>query len=132
VPAFAAYLETQGIDPKRASDGTLTLRTKPMKETYGCYGHLSGELTDKRFRNLLRTSIRKRGAYVLQPEMAIPKIRNTTTGAEYFFIDRNFFYTDGVRFRFMGGLRSLMPADSQEAQKGRNHGNNSTVCVEIV
>ncbi len=129
---FAAYLETQGIDPQQASEGALTLRTKPMKETYGCYGHLTGELSDKRFRNQLRTNIRKRGSYVLQPEMWIPKIRNTTTDEEYYFIDRNFFYTDGERFCFMGGLRSLMPADSTEAQKGRNHGNNSTVCVEII
>lgn len=128
---FAAYLESQGIDAEKVRMGDTALRGKPMKGTYGCYGHVTGTLRDGKFRNLLRTNLRKRGAYVIQPEMEVPIIVSETDGRAYTYIDRNFFTTNGRDYRFIGGLRSLMPVDSPEAQKGRNHGNNSTVWAEI-
>lgn len=128
---FTAYLESQGINAENVRNGDTPLRGKPMKGTYGCYGHVTGTLRDGKFRNLLRTNLRKRGSYVIQPEMEAPVIVNASDGRAYTYIDRNFFSTNGRDYQFIGGLRSLMPVDSPEAQKGRNHGNNSTVWAEI-
>ena len=132
-PEFAAYLVCNGVDPKQIETGEVHLRAKPIQGTYGCYGHVTGSLTDgKRFRGELRRQMRKRGAYVIQPEMQIPSIVNTTDGAEFQYIDRNFFaFTNGHPV-FLGGFRSMMPVDSAEAKKGRIHGNCSTVWAEIL
>ncbi len=129
---FASYLRLHGIDPVKVESGDIALRAKPMQGTYGCYGHISGALGEKRFRQELRQNMRSRGSYVIQPEMPTPTIINEADGSTYTYIDRNFFSTDGKTFRFMGGFRSLMPVDSTEAHNGRNHGSASTVWAEII
>lgn len=121
---FRKYLILRGYDLEGAG-----LRAKPMQSSYGCYGHLRS--IEKKFRQELRREIRQRGPYVIQPEMQTPVILNETDGRTYTYIDRNFFSSDGKNFEFMGGFRSLMPMDSIEAQKGRVHGNGSTVWAEI-
>lgn len=128
---LADYLNAQAIDTEKVASGDAALRGKPMKGTYGCYGHVTGTLRDGKFRNQLRTNMRKRGSYVIQPEMEAPVIVNASDGRAYTYIDRNFFSTNGHEYQFIGGLRSFMPVDSPEAQRGRNHGNNSTVWAEI-
>ena len=131
-PKFTAYLQGEGLASEDVASGEVILRGKPMKGAYGCYGHVSGTLTEQKFRKEFRSNLHKRGPYVIQPEMQMPVIINKTDGQAYAYIDRNFFaYTDGQP-RFLGGFRSFMPMDSIEAQKGRIHGNSSTVWAEII
>lgn len=130
--AFIVYLQEQGFSCRQIESGDAKLRCKPMKGTYGCYGHVTGFLRDSDFRTEFRNNIRKRGPYVIQPEMQIPIVVNQTDGQSYTFIDRNFLTTDGRNYRFMGGFRSLMPLQSIEAHNGRNHGNIETVWAEIM
>lgn len=131
--AFVAYLESQGVDPAMVESGELHLRAKPAKCAYGCYGHISGSLSNGgKFRNDLRRNLRQRdGGYVIQPEMATPSLTNATNGVKYTYIDRNFFAMVGQNPRFLGGFRSMMPIDSVESKNGRIHGNDSTVWAEI-
>jgi hypothetical protein len=125
------FLESKDIVISEIETGTRQLRFKPMQESYGCYGHVSGSVVDKRVRQDLRKGLRQRGPYVVQPELACPIITNTDSGESYTYIDRNFFSTDGNSYKFMGGFRSLMPINSAEAHKGRNHGSTYTVWAEI-
>ncbi len=125
------YLAFCGVDTARVEAGEVPLRCKPMKGTYGCYGHVSGVLPDRDFRSDLRSNLRKRGSYVVQPELASPEVWNETEGRGYNFIDRNFFSFTNRAPRFLGGFRSLMPLDSVEARNGRNHGSKFTVWAEI-
>lgn len=129
--AFVAYLEEQGIDPADVESGKQALRFKPSKLAYGCYGHVTGVLTDQKVRGELRRQMRQRGAYVVQPEFPTPKITNVD-GATYAYIDRNFMAFIGGKPQFIGGFRSMMPIGCHELKKGRNHGNGSTVWAEIV
>ncbi len=131
-PGFVRYMAAQGYDAADVESGEVALRAKPMKGAYGCYGHMSGQLSNMKFRNGLRSNMRKRGSYVIQPEMRMPVIVNKTDGQAYTYIDRNFFACTGERPRFLGGFRSLMSIDSVEAKKGRIHGNGSTVYAEII
>lgn len=108
------------------------LRAKPLKGTYGCYGHLRGMRTDREFRSDLRRNIRQRGAYVVQPEIVPSTVIDERSRTEYTYIDRNFFGMTNGTAVFLGGVRSFVPCDSVEAKKGRNHGNHSTVMAEIV
>ncbi len=128
---FETYLRLQGIDPEKVKSGEIALRAKPMKGTYGGYGHISGSLTDAKFKRELRRNLRSRGAYVVQPEMQNPTITNQYDGQTYKYIDRVYFSTDGQNYEFMGGGRTLIPASSIEAQNNRIHGNSSTVYAEI-
>lgn len=129
---FAAYLRTHGTDPEAVVSGKVLLRCKPGKGTFGCYGHLTGALGDSKFRGDLRSALRKRGTYMIQPEMEVSSIANAVDGITCHYIDRNFFAMVEGEPRFLGGLRALMPADTVEAQKGRNHGNGATVWAEVV
>ncbi|MFH0712730.1 MAG: hypothetical protein V2A55_02670 [Candidatus Jorgensenbacteria bacterium] len=125
------YLVSCGVSVGEVEAGRVFLRCKPMKGTYGCYGHVSGALSDRDFRSELRRNLKKRGSYVIQVELSLPVVWNETEGRGYNFIDRNFLSLTNGAPRFLGGLRSLMPLDSVEAEKGRNHGSKSTVCAEI-
>ena len=131
-PGFAGCLAARGIAPSRVESGEVYLRAKPGKGTYGCYGHVRGSIGDKRFRQDLRSSIRRRGRYVVQQEMETPSVTNATDGRTYTYIDRNFLAMLNGCPVFLGGHRALMPLDSVEAQKGRVHGNDSAVWAEIV
>lgn len=129
---FDFYLRSQGVDQTQVKSGERLLRAKPMKGTYGGYGHFRGTLGDSRFRRELRDALLKRGSYVVQPELQNPTITNQDDGCSYMYIDRVFFSTDGQDYRFMGGERTLMPIDSNEAQNNRVHGNSSSVYAEII
>jgi hypothetical protein len=130
--AFEVYLWSQGINPEAVLSGKRAIRCKPAKGTYGCYGHLSGVLTDGRLRRELRRNLRLRGDYVVQPEMPASVITDGTDGTAYTYIDRNFFSMVDGRPMFLGGIRNLMPIDTSEVRKGRIHGNASAVYAEIV
>lgn len=130
-PSFADYLRSQGIDDELLRSGEVPLRAKPMQASYGGYGHERANLGNGRFLRDLRKGLRERGPYIIQPELRLPTIVNSTTDQTYVYIDRNFFATDGTTIKFMGGFRSLMPVVSQEADRGRVHGNGSTVWAEI-
>ena len=131
-PELMDYLNQEGMDIQAVESGIALLRCKPLKGTYGCYGHISGALSDGKFRRELRRSMRQRGGYVIQPEMMTPSLVNTTDGKEYTYIDRNFMAIIDNCPKFLGGFRSLMPADSFEAKRRRIHGNSDTVLAEIV
>lgn len=131
-PEFVRYLQSREIDPMEIESGEISLRAKPLKGTYGCYGHITGKLPVTEFRKELRRELRKRGVYVVQPEMETPVIVNETDGQAYTYIDRNFFSSaNGQQSEFLGGFRSLMPLDSIEAKESRIHGNSLTVYAEI-
>lgn len=131
-PGFHAFLKNQAGASTEVAQGKRALRCKPAKGTYGCYGHITGAISERNFRQDLRNGIKKRGPYVVQLELPTPRIINTTDGVTYSYMDRNFFgFADGKPF-FMGGLRSLMPTNTMEAAKGRNHGNSETVWGEII
>lgn len=131
-PEFSSYLRSQGVDSTQVESGERLLRAKPMKGTYGGYGHFRGTLRDARFRRDLRDALLKRGSYVVQPELQNPTITNKDDGRSYMYIDRVFFRSDGQNYQFMGGERTLMPIDSIEAQNNRVHGNSSSVYAEII
>ncbi len=129
--AFSDYLLSQGISPDEVLSGERKLRAKPLQGTYGCYGHVTGEILDGKFRQEFRRGLRERGSYVIQPEMDTPTVSNVESGVNYTYIDRNFMsFTDG-QARFLGGFRSLMSVDSVEAKKKRIHGSAETVWAEI-
>ncbi len=130
VPKFSKYIESFGISSDEVASGTHALRFKPMKNAYGCYGHIIGALTNRRIRQELRQNVRTRGPYLIQPELTLPTI--FINGREYTYIDRNFFSFTGRAPRFIGGFRSLMPLDSNEAQNNRNHGSKYTIWAEIL
>lgn len=131
-PEFNSFLRSQGVDPTQVESGERILRAKPMKGTYGGYGHFRGTLGDARFRRELRDALLKRGSYVVQPELQNPTITNQDDGRSYMYIDRVFFSNDGQNYRFMGGERTLMPIDANEAKNNRVHGNSSSVYAEII
>lgn len=131
-PEFVAYLEATGADPAAFATGERKIRAKPLKGTYGCYGHYTLDLTrgGKR-RGEWRKQLALRGEYVVQPELPSPFIVDPASGKTYGYIDRNFFtMLKGVPV-FMGGFRSMLPLASEEAQKGRFHGNRDTVWAAI-
>lgn len=131
-PGFVESVQSMGFGHlDQAGIGELDLRAKPAQGTYGCYGHTRGKITDSDFRVDLRTGLRRRGPYVIQPEMSSPRIANTTNGENYSYIDRNFLAIMDGQPRFLGGFRSMMPIDSLEVARGRNHGSNFTVSAEI-
>jgi len=130
-PLFREYLEGRGISPEEAINGATRLRAKPLQGTYGCYGHTRGTLYDREFRRELRIGLRDRGDYVVQPELTTPIIHDTGSGTEYTYIDRNFFSFTGDAPVFLGGVRTLISTASQEAKKGRIHGNSSAIYAQI-
>src|SRR5262249_19593086 len=87
--------------------GRQMLRYKPAQGSYGCYGHFRGALTDHEVRRPLRRELLRRGAYMFLA------------------------YLDG-RPAFIGSFRTLLPADSEDARKSRNHGTGPTIWAEIV
>jgi len=128
---FETFIIAQGIDPRAVEAGKVVLRAKPMKGTYGGYGHIRGKLGEAKFRRELRRNLLSRGAYVVQPEMRNPIITNKEDGQTFVYIDRNFFSTDGQSYEFMGGVRTLMPVRTREAENNRIHGNSSSIYAEI-
>lgn len=130
-PALASYLSRCGVDPIDVERGIVLLRAKPMLGAYGCYGHKVLNLTSRQHREWLRTNLKRRGSYVIQPEMITPQVVSEH-GISYAYIDRVFFSRVGAGSpRFIGGFRLLMPCDSSEAGNGRIHGSSDAVSVEI-
>lgn len=126
---LVGFLKSCGINPREVELGKVALRGKPGKETYGCYGHVSGTLNNRDFRGDLRRELKRRGLYMIQPKIETPVSIISDQKCEY--IDRVFFgYIKGSPV-FMGGFRSFMPLNSIEAKQGRNHGNRSTIWAEI-
>lgn len=125
------YLVSCGISLAEIDSGTVALRCKPLKNAYGCYGHASGTIHESGFRTEVRSGLRKRGLYIVQPELQTPTIRDST-GTCFTYIDRIFFSTNGAECTFMGGFRNMIPTDSIEAKRRRIHGSSSTVYAQIV
>lgn len=128
-PTFAANLKSLGLDPDDVASGRRTLRFKPMKGAYGCYGHVNGQLSDADVRRALRKNLRTRGPYIVQQEIRTPSVIDTEQ--EYAYMDRIFLSLTGGRSHSIGGFRLLMPLDSSEVKSGRNHGSQHTIWVEI-
>jgi hypothetical protein len=124
---FAKYLHSQGLPAGLDTE----LRAKPMKGAYGCYGHVSGALSDREFRGALRKGLEVRGSYIIQPERRSPEVVNEIDGVKYEYMDRNLITFVGGKPQFLGGFRAHMPIDSVEAANGRNHGSKCTVWSEV-
>ena len=74
---------------------------------------------------------RRRGAYIVQPELD-PLLVADQCDRKFVGVDKVFLaYLDG-RPAFIGGFRTLLPADSDDARKGKNHGTGPTIWAEIV
>ncbi len=134
---LVSFLRTRGVSINNLDQaGSIRLRAKPAQGSYGCYGHLSGSVANKKFRSELRQNLQRRGPYIIQPELRTPIVTDIQTdiqtGQQYVYIDRNFMWTDGETYHWMGGFRSYMPIDSPEAKKGRNHGSRFTLWGQIV
>lgn len=127
---FSDYLLGRGIDPLDVEQRRVSLRAKPLRGTYGCYGHIRGVLNSG-FKRELRLETAARGDYVVQPEMKTPTMLNTSDGNQYTYIDRNFFSCTGGEIRFLGGMRTHMLVDSREASSGRIHGSNQSVYQQV-
>ena len=130
---FVEFLIRAGVDPLSVELGTSLLRLKPMKDSYGAYGHETVNLTESKHRADVRRHMKSRGDYVIQPEKKTPRIVDGSSFMAYGYIDRNFFYMspgDGKPV-FMSGFRTLLPEDSREAKAGRYHGNIETRWAEI-
>jgi hypothetical protein len=130
-PSFKLYLENAGVDPRKVESGEINIRAKPAGGTFGCNGHLTGNIFDGDFRKKLNGEIKKRGAYVLQPEMDTPVIENTSDNVKYKYSHRNFFmYVDG-KYVFAGGIQMNIDEEHIEAKRKRIHGSDATVYSEI-
>ena len=130
-PRFGRFLTSLGVAIMDVESGASHLRGKPIQGAYGCYGHVRGATTNRDFRSELSRNLRQRGRYIIQPEMTLPTVTNSADGQNYYMIDRNFFAMTASHPRFLGGFRSLMPVSSEEARRGRNHGNQANVLGEI-
>lgn len=128
---FAAYLQSEGVDAAQIVSKQAMVRAKPVQASYGGYGHHRAAIGSTKLWADVREGLKKRGPYVIQPELQLPIITNEKDGQAYMYIDRNFFATDGSVMMFLGGFRSLMPVITQEADRGRVHGNEATVWAEI-
>ena len=117
--------------PKKIRD-TRLIRCKPMYSTYGCYGHLRLDLSLSKHRRKLKEEIRRRGPYIIQPELKQKLVLNRKDNKIYTYIDRIFFSWIDSNPCFAGGFRSFIPVDTEEAKNGRNHGNGNTVWMPIV
>lgn len=125
------FLLTRGVKTDLIQSGQIVARAKPMLTSYGCYGHLRGSLHDSKFRQRLIHELKRRGPYVIQPEMSNTLVINDSDGKQYAYIDRNFFsFVNGIP-SFMGGERTLMPINSQEVMSGRIHGNETSITAEV-
>lgn len=130
---FVAYLRARNVDPAAVAAGEVHLRAKPAKLTYGCYGHVRGPLSSNaHFRQELKSNLKHRGRYVVQPEMVMPRAVNSVDGTEFAYIDRNFFAIVNGEPTFLGGFRSMLPMETTEVKQGRIHGNGATHWAEVV
>lgn len=133
-PHFLHQLSSIGIPMDELESKETCLRAKPMKGTYGCYGHVAGKLLKpggdaaKKMRRLWSS---RGGHYVFQREMPPCHVIDIDSNSRYTAIDRNFFTIIDDKPGFLGGYRSLMPEESDEAHNGRNHGNAATIWAEI-
>ena len=130
---FREFIEKRWVDSTLVDNWEIKLRFKPMKEAYWCYWHLSGSLDDKKLRAELSRNLRRRWSYVVQVDMLQPKISDEADEREFTYIDRVFFWINPQNWAptFMWWFRSLMPLDTEEAKKWRNHWNSETQWVEI-
>jgi len=134
-------LITNPDDPKikKLYEGGFQFRLKPLWLHYGCYGHLRTLDIGSRFKKIndfvgeLRRNIKMRGPYLLQPEIPAYKVSDPDNG-DFEVIHRLFFGFDpkDKRYKFIGGLYNALPSQSEEAKKGRLHGNDQAVWGQII
>jgi hypothetical protein len=129
--ALIAHLQKRGVDVKSAANGKQAFRVKPLKQHYGIYGHLTGELSKVSFLNKLMTQIQARGQYILQPEFKNLILDDPDLG-QHLAIDRVFMVrgSDGL-FHPMESCRSLMPLDTLEGKRNNVHEGPQTKCARI-
>ncbi|GAB4218622.1 MAG: hypothetical protein Fur009_0220 [Candidatus Microgenomates bacterium] len=111
------------------------LRFKPLWLHYGCYGHLRPADFKKPndFMEALRRNLKMRGPYLIQPEIP-PYIVDDPENGQFEVIHRLFFGFNPLegKYEFIGGLYDALPKESQEAKKGRIHGNKQAVWGQII
>ena len=131
-PDFHDFLIASGIDPVAVATGECLVRVKPLKGTYGCYGHFTINLSKGgKKRGEWRKQLAFRGDYVVQPELATALVSDSQSEVTYGYIDRNFFTLLKGEPVFMSGFRTMLAITSDEALKGRFHGNDQTVWAAI-
>lgn len=123
--------DARGFTFLQSKYGNIRLRAKPAIGAYGCYGHLSGYLIDKKFRYKLKTGMQNWGRYIIQPEYEPSSIMNTVDECEYVYMDRVFCGIINQKEEYFGGLRVYIPAHSFEVKKRRLHITSEAVLGEI-
>jgi hypothetical protein len=56
---------------------------------------------------------------------------NPSDEQTYTYIDRNFLVYSAGGIRFLGGMRTLMPVDAEEAKQGRIHGSHESIYQQV-
>jgi len=124
---------------KELYEKSFQFRAKPLWLHYGCYGHLRSLDIGNRFKKFsdfvgeLKRNIKMRGPYILQQEIPAYKVNDPDNG-DFEVIHRLFlgFDPEDKRYKFIGGLYDALPGQSEEAKKGRLHGNNQAVWGQII
>lgn len=134
-------LITNPDDPriKEFYERGFQFRLKPLWLHYGCYGHLRTLDIGDRFKKVndfvseLRRNMKMRGPYVIQPEIPAYQVIDPNNG-DFEVIHRLFFGFDPKekKYKFIGGLYDALPSQSEEAKKGRLHGNDQAVWGQII
>jgi hypothetical protein len=119
------FLSDQGADTQS------TLRGKPLQASYGCYGHLRGTLDDKKFQDGIKKNLELRGPYVVQTEKPPATLVDTSTDETFHYIDRVFLGMLDGEANFLGGVRTITPAEGKEAREGRIHGSATSLYAPI-
>jgi len=107
-------------------------RAKPMRGVYGGYGQRVIRPSNKMGVNWLKNSLDLRGPYIIQPEIEPLIIKDRTSEQPFAVMDRAFFSTVRGFSEFIGGIRILIPTDSNEAKRKRLHGTDAMISAPII
>ena len=115
-PRVVTYLRKKGVSPAQINGGDIEFRFKPLKGTYGCYGHVRGSLSSRSTRRKLKIEINARGPYVVQIEIPPHVIEDQRTGDRYHGMHRNFVGFDDDTPSF---FRRHVRSDAEQVHRSR-------------
>ncbi len=143
-PRFIGYLNRKGFEIKQ---GNL-LRTKPLTESYGAYGHeqitlltKTGGLSLAAINTILR-EVNARGPMAIQPEIIAPTLIynyysdgdvSVHSQLKLGYVDRLFFIWDPETksYQFANGFRNCSDKNSPEGRKNNYHGQRYASYMEL-
>ncbi len=122
---FNDFMNSRGLSQLSA------FRVKPLQGVFGGYGQKTMNLFDRSNISWLKEMLALRGPYLIQPEIESLVVNDSTNGATFAVMDRAFFSLVRGSAEFMGGIRILVPSDSEEAHMGRLHGTREMISAPI-